>query len=618
MTETKNLKLKTYETTTDSQELVARYIDNTSDNFQKIDEFCKTDTTLSVEGGIADAKTVGDNVSQLKDDIIELEKEVYLPLIVDKTLLLKNKGSILLEGTLSNTYESNLGYSDLFRATTGVILKYKTRVYANRLIIATYDDDMNLVNSVVGDGSFVEDVYTFTENDKYFRISGFTNSMYYTNGYFTCESYPTVIKNILDTLEEIPEQVDEKDEKIKSEVKNIITNETDIITNETDEKIDLTVKNISLGISSHIPLVWEKGYINDSGVISSGGIMITRNATLLTENAIINIPSYITVYAYEYTIDDAFNRKFVVDSGEFVVTPQCMYRFSVRVTGTSSAEITDAEKVVIAYNSNKLQTTKRIESLESYVMPLKGKKWVAMGDSLTDSGTLDIDILDIKTNYTDIVSKRLGLNLINLGKGGTGYWRGSHKNDGTASHKAFYQQVSQIPLDANVVTIFGSFNDMGTDSYDGLYDVRGYKILTREKLAQSGYSQQIIDSIEYTVDECIKKTIDDVLLRVPNAMVGIILPTPWNAMLIDESDTAIYEEYCNLVKKIAHSRSIPVLDLFHESNLHPSNPVFASKYYKIEESGAQDTVHPNHYGHSRISGKIANFVKELAEYAEIP
>ena len=77
MTETKNLKLKTYETTTDGQELVARYIDNTSDNFQKIDEFCKTDTTLSVEGGIADAKTVGDNVSQLKDDLLNLDGYVF-------------------------------------------------------------------------------------------------------------------------------------------------------------------------------------------------------------------------------------------------------------------------------------------------------------------------------------------------------------------------------------------------------------------------------------------------------------------------------------------------------------------------------------------------------------
>lgn len=72
MTETKNLKLKTYETATDGQELVARYIDDTSGNFQKIDEFCKTDTTLSVEGGIADAKTVGDNISQIKEEIEDL------------------------------------------------------------------------------------------------------------------------------------------------------------------------------------------------------------------------------------------------------------------------------------------------------------------------------------------------------------------------------------------------------------------------------------------------------------------------------------------------------------------------------------------------------------------
>ena len=78
MTETKNLKLKTYETATDGQELVARYIDDTSDNFQRIDEFCKTDTTLSVEGGIADAKTVGDNVSQLKEDLANLDKSIKM------------------------------------------------------------------------------------------------------------------------------------------------------------------------------------------------------------------------------------------------------------------------------------------------------------------------------------------------------------------------------------------------------------------------------------------------------------------------------------------------------------------------------------------------------------
>lgn len=60
MTETKNLKLKTYKTATDGQELVASYIDDTSDNFQKIDEFCTTDKTLSIEGAAADAKETGD------------------------------------------------------------------------------------------------------------------------------------------------------------------------------------------------------------------------------------------------------------------------------------------------------------------------------------------------------------------------------------------------------------------------------------------------------------------------------------------------------------------------------------------------------------------------------
>ena len=98
MTETKNLKLKTYETATDGQELVASYIDNTSDNFQKIDEFCTTDKTLSVEGGVADAKTTGDNISQLKEDIQTLS----------------NDGRINIEGTDHNYYfGGGTNYSDL-------------------------------------------------------------------------------------------------------------------------------------------------------------------------------------------------------------------------------------------------------------------------------------------------------------------------------------------------------------------------------------------------------------------------------------------------------------------------------------------------------------------------
>ena len=91
MTETKNLKLKTYEAATDGQELVAKYIDDTSDNFQRIDKFCTTDKTLSVEGGIADAKITGDNISQLKEDMVtKLDKNA----VGEKELKFTNIGYV--------------------------------------------------------------------------------------------------------------------------------------------------------------------------------------------------------------------------------------------------------------------------------------------------------------------------------------------------------------------------------------------------------------------------------------------------------------------------------------------------------------------------------------------
>lgn len=100
MTETKNLKLKTYETATDSQELVARYIDDTSDNFQRIDEFCTTDKTLSVEGGIADAKITGDNISQLKEDLAnKIDKPSTAPAVgkILKVTAVNDDGTFVCE-----------------------------------------------------------------------------------------------------------------------------------------------------------------------------------------------------------------------------------------------------------------------------------------------------------------------------------------------------------------------------------------------------------------------------------------------------------------------------------------------------------------------------------------
>lgn len=170
MTETKNLKLKTYETATDGQELVARYIDDTSDNFQRIDEFCKTDTTLSVEGGIADAKTVGDNVSQLKEDLANIEDKF-------------TGGELDSNGNL--IIESELVVSSMWAESNGgIVFGDSYSSFCRTPLINVESNTSYAVGSLAGNYNVVEfdsnkmfiqggqsRIFTTSENTKYVGLS---------------------------------------------------------------------------------------------------------------------------------------------------------------------------------------------------------------------------------------------------------------------------------------------------------------------------------------------------------------------------------------------------------------------------------------------------------------
>ena len=49
--------------------------------------------------------------------------------------------------------------------------------------------------------------------------------------------------------------------------------------------------------------------------------------------------------------------------------------------------------------------------------PLNDKKWVVVGDSLTEKNNR------ATKNYHDYISEEVGINVINMGVGGTGYKR---------------------------------------------------------------------------------------------------------------------------------------------------------------------------------------------------
>ena len=234
----------------------------------------------------------------------------------------------------------------------------------------------------------------------------------------------------------------------------------------------------------------------------------------------------------------------------------------------------NANKLYVAYISTSL-IGKVEEAIKIYeIKPYKkfiNMKWACLGDSLTE--------MNEKTSkhYYDYVSENTGINVINLGVGGSGYMRKHESND------AFYQRVDTIPLDCDVITIFGSGNDVGANPL-GTIDDTGTD----------------------TICGCINTTIDNILNRFLNAKklpyLGIVTPTPWK----DYDDN--FKAYCNKIVEICEKRSIPCLNLFTCSNLHPNNAEFRSIAYAKDNGGG---VHPSEEGHKVIAPRFESFLESL-------
>lgn len=209
--------------------------------------------------------------------------------------------------------------------------------------------------------------------------------------------------------------------------------------------------------------------------------------------------------------------------------------------------------------------------------PQNGLKWCAFGDSLTDSATLGV----ANYNYTNFVSKNLGLTLTNCGKGGTGYLA-NNNNSGLP----FWQRVNTIPSDTDILTIFGSFNDMFMSNYN---------------------LGTINDTGTDTVYGAIKKMVTEAFKVNDKIRVALITPTPWSGRWRgNPTNGENVIKYVQAIIDVANYYSIPCLNLFDCSNLRPWDNAFNSKYYLNA-----DGTHPNTEGHKFIAPKIENFIKSI-------
>lgn len=196
-------------------------------------------------------------------------------------------------------------------------------------------------------------------------------------------------------------------------------------------------------------------------------------------------------------------------------------------------------------------------------------KWTCVGDSLTAYNSRT------SMHYFDYIAGATGIQIHNMGYSGNGYAQGSNN---------FMSQISEVPTDSDVVTIFGSGNDGSAGKQLGT----------------------ATDTGTDTLGGCINTTIDRLYEIMPVVQLGIVTPTPWanNTPL----DDGWMESYANLIVEICRLRSIPCLDLFHCSNLNPNDASVRAAAYSKDDGGG---VHPDEVGHKIIASRIKGFLDTL-------
>ncbi len=257
---------------------------------------------------------------------------------------------------------------------------------------------------------------------------------------------------------------------------------------------------------------------------------------------------------------------------------------------------------VPSVTANDFFARKEIENIKANtVKKYSSKTWVCVGDSLTEENTATTK------HYFDYISDKTGINVVNMGNGGSGYRKEYELNT------AFYQRVANdLPaIGVDVVTIFGSGNDLNPiDDGTG----RGW----------SAFLGSPTDNMEDTICGCINLTIDNVYAKLPTVPLGIILPTPWASAwndtenrLSNADDTVTqykkWYTYTEAIKTICQNRGIPYLDLFRESTLRPWDANYRNLCYSKDagQDGNPAGVHPDETGHSIIAPMISEFIDKL-------
>ena len=205
---------------------------------------------------------------------------------------------------------------------------------------------------------------------------------------------------------------------------------------------------------------------------------------------------------------------------------------------------------------------------------LYGKKWLAIGDSITEgSGASEGGT---SYNYTYYIRNRTGCFTTNGGVSNTSIARRGDLEDDIWKRYATYGD------DFDYITVFAGTNDHGNNIEIGEWG----------------------DETEKTLYGAMKILCEGMLTKWLGKKIGFILPLPKNNGADYSYPNESFTPYINCIEDVCKRYSIPVLDLYRGSGLAP-------KIETVKGALMPDGLHPNKKGHELISFKIQRFLESL-------
>ena len=211
-------------------------------------------------------------------------------------------------------------------------------------------------------------------------------------------------------------------------------------------------------------------------------------------------------------------------------------------------------------------------------MELKGRTINFLGDSITEGK----GVLDPQNRFVDRIATAGECFCRNYGVGGTRIARQSKATDPTRYDLDYNARFLCMDHNADLIVVFGGTNDFGHG--DAPMGSKG-------------------DSGVYTFYGAVQSLYTSIRTRYDSSQVVIL--TPLHRFRPEEEFMEPrLEEYVTVIQELAIENHFHVLDLYHNSRIHP-------RLSNAREMLVPDGLHPNDEGHQILAEEIIDFIRQL-------